>query len=154
MPRRRQLKGIASGIASKFISRNNDVDGYWALGLFYKTAFESGKTVFILNLVTGDSSPYFKYSARVAKQYYCFLQEQMNKLGFDDYQITDAVIEVMFDVPPTKRQIIYKHTWGDPLICKVSLTDDLNRTWQSEFRAWCGKHDPIRECRSIRRYAL
>ena len=29
----KKLKNMAYGIAESFISRNNDIDGYWALGV-------------------------------------------------------------------------------------------------------------------------
>jgi len=154
MPRRKQLKAIASGIASSFSSRNNDVDGYWGLGVFYKEAIGSGSNKFSLNLLTGESTPTFKHSKRVALPYYEFLLQQLEKLGFEEYQVTNAVVEVEFNTSPTKRQIMFKSTWGEPFVCKVSLTDDNNRVWSSEFREWCGQHNPSKEGRSTRRYAL
>ncbi len=153
MPRRKQLRAIASGIASSFSSRNNDVDGYWGLGIFYKEAIGSGSNTFSLNLITGESTPAFKYSRRVASPYYEFLLQQMKKLGFEELQVTDAVVEVEFNASPTKRQVMFKATWGEAFVCKVSLTDDKNRVWSSEFRGWCGQHNPIKESRSTRRYA-
>lgn len=148
------MKTIASGIASSFSSRNNDVDGYWGMGIFYKEAINSGSNNFSLNLITGESTPPFKYSKRIATPYYEFLCQQMEKLGFEEFQVTDAVVEVEFNANPTKRQIIFKSTWGEPFVCKVSLTDDNNRVWSAEFREWCGQHNPNKEGRSIRRYAL
>lgn len=154
MPRRKQLKSIASGIAGGFSSRNNDVDGYWGMGILYKEANASGSSKFELNLLTGESIPRFRYSKRVALPYYEFLLKQMKNLGFEEHQVTNAEIEIEFNVSPTKKQIIFKSTWGEPFVCKVSLTDDNNRVWSSEFRDWCGQHNPNKESRSIRRYAL
>lgn len=33
MPRRSELNGVASDIVRSFVSRNNDLRGYWALGM-------------------------------------------------------------------------------------------------------------------------
>lgn len=33
MTRRGELKDVALGVLGSFVSRNNDVDGYWCLGL-------------------------------------------------------------------------------------------------------------------------
>ncbi len=148
------MKAIASGIASSFSSRNNDVDGYWGLGIFYKEAIDSGSNVFSLNLISGESTPVFKYSKRIASHYYASLLHIMKNIGFVEVQVVDAIIEVEFNTIPTKKQIMYKSTWGEPFVCKVSLTDDNNRVWSSEFREWCGQHNPNKERRSTRRYAL
>ena len=124
------------------------------MGIFYKQAIASGSNIFSLNLITGESTPIFKYCKRVATPYYEFLLQQMKKPGFEEYQVTDAVVEVEFNAIPTKRQIMFKSTWGEPFVCKVSLTDDNNRVWSSEFIEWCGQHSPHKENRSTRRYAL
>jgi hypothetical protein len=153
MPRRRQLKGIAFGIASSFVSRNNDVDGYWGLGIFYKLAKEAGLNRFALNLVTGESVPTFKYSKRVAKPYHDFLMKQLNKQGFNESQVKMAIVNIDFNVTPTKKQIIFKATWGEAFACRVHLTDDRGTVWSSEYREWCGIHNPKKELRSTRRYA-
>lgn len=154
MPRRKELKGIASGIASRFASRNNDVDGYWAMGILYKLAYERDGNQFVLNLMTNESSPPFKHAQKVAEPFFDFLQRQLLKKGFEEHQITKAIIELEFNVAPTKRQIIYKQTWGEPFVCRVSITDDLNKKHVYEERGWCGLHDPHKEHRSIRRFAL
>ena len=154
MPRRKQLKSIAYGIASSFGSRNNDVDGYWALGLFYKVAIESGSSNFSLNLISCESIPDFKYSKRIASYYFSSLLKQMEAIGFVEVQVVDAIIDIEFNTNPTKKQIMHKSTWGEPFVCKVTLVDDNSKEWHAEYREWCGQHNPEREGRSTRRYAL
>jgi len=85
MPHRNELKGISAGIASSFISRNNDVDGYWAIGILYKIASESGDNKFTLNLLSGESSPNFKYSNRVSQPYHNYLINQLEKKNLEEY---------------------------------------------------------------------
>ena len=60
MPRRRELKDLAAGIALKFISRNNDLRGYWALGILFKDLSEIGATCLSLNLTARKSTPDLK----------------------------------------------------------------------------------------------
>ena len=112
MPRRKEIRGISSGIASSFVSRNNDIDGYWAMGIFYQTASAKGDNKFILNLVTGESSPKFKLSKRVALPYHKYLLNQLEKKGLDECQVTDAIVELEFNVALTKRHTMFKWTWG------------------------------------------
>lgn len=79
MPRRKEIRGISSGIASSFVSRNNDIDGYWAMGIFYQMASTEGENNFVLNLVTRESSPKFRFSKRVALPYHEYLLNQLVK---------------------------------------------------------------------------
>ena len=152
MPRRKALKGIAFGIASSFSSRNNDVDGYWVLGVLYKLAAEAGVSCFSLNLKNGESTPSFSFSRRILEPYATFLGDQLKKKGFGWGYVDSVIIAVDFNVSPTKKQVMLKSTWGEPFVCRVRITDDLNRVWSSEARGWCGIHDPIKEHRSTRRY--
>ena len=79
MPTRKDLKGISAGIAYSFSSRNNDIDGYWAMGILYKVASEAGTKKFKLNLLSGESDPSFKYSRKVASPYQVYLTDQIDK---------------------------------------------------------------------------
>ena len=38
MPRRKELRSVVYGICDHFISRYNEINGYWALGYIYKEA--------------------------------------------------------------------------------------------------------------------
>ena len=154
MPRRKEIRGISSGIASSFVSRNNDVDGYWAMGIFYQVASSKGGNHFVLNLVTGDSSPEFKFSKKVAKPYHEYLLAQLEKKSLEEYHVTDAIVELEFNIAPTKRHTMSRWTWGEPYRCRVTITDDLGKKHAFEEYGWCGQHDPSKERRSVRRYAF
>ena len=95
------MRGIAAGTAQRFVSRNNDVRGYWALGILYKTAVDAGTDTLVLNLCSGESSPSFAESSRVAKTFLAYVRERLSAKGFSDTQLSDAHIELKFDVAPT-----------------------------------------------------
>lgn len=146
------MKGIASGIVASFCSRNNDVDGYWTLGVLYRLSVEAGTHLFELDLLSGVSSPAVPFSARWAAPYARYLAQQVRRKGLEACQVTGAIVSVTFCVPPTERQIIFRGTWGDPFVCRVVITDDLGKEHSQEYRGWCGIHDPKREHRSTRQY--
>ena len=154
MPRRKELNGVAAGLASSFSSRNNDADGYWALGVLYKLVNEAEANKITIDLMSSKSCPNFKHIKEIASPYYNYLIDQLMKKKFKTQQITSALIEIQFNVAPSAQQIMFKSTWGEPYICRVILTDDLNKQHIKESRGWCGQHDPKKEHRSIRRYAL
>jgi hypothetical protein len=154
MPRRKEIRGISSGIASSFVSRNNDIDGYWAMGIFYQMASEKGDNKFVLDLVSGKSLPEFRFSKRVALPYHKYLLNQLEKKDLEEFHVTDAIVELEFNIAPTKRHTMFKWTWGEPFKCRVTITDDLGKKHAFEEYGWCGQHDPAKERRSTRRYAF
>ena len=151
MKRRNQIKNIAYGILGSFLSRNNDIDGYWALGVFYKIAFEQGSQSFELNILSKESHPCYKYSHHVASFYQNYLYSQIKKQKLSSLTIIDARVVLEFNVEQNKNHINKKWTWGEPFTCEVKLTDENNAVNISNGSGWCGMHDTTIERRSIRR---
>lgn len=147
MPKRRSMTGMAAGLAGKFVSRNNDVDGYWALGLLYRAVAKKGASEISIDLVSRTSIPDTKYSRRMAEPLASWLFDQLHKQGYVREQLVDARIDLHFCVEPTPVQIRTRQTWGDPFACRIVLTDDKGRQWSYARRGWCGKHDSANEWR-------
>lgn len=63
MIRRKQLKNLAYGIAGRFTSRNNDLNGYWALGILYSAAEDAGTNRVRLDIISQTATPTFQYSS-------------------------------------------------------------------------------------------
>lgn len=142
MARRRDIKGIAGGIAGKFASRYNEIGGYWTLGILYAATQTSTKT-FELDLLSGESTPATTFSRRLAEPYRLFLDEQLIRCGLNLTHIDKAVVKVEFDIEPPRFK--RPTTWGEPYVCRTHLTDDLGVVRSGEFRGWCGPHNPNRE---------
>ena len=162
MPRRKRLKGIAHGLCGGFSSRNNDVDGYWALGLLFKVAMDSDTNSLRLNLITGESVPKSNISKIIAGRYFSFVLNQMNRQGLARDRLAHAEVVMTFNVPPTKHEIMYMLKWGDkffksvrgePFLCEARLIDDRDKVWTAEFRGRCDLHDPTLETRNSRTYS-
>jgi hypothetical protein len=51
MARRKALKNVCSGILGSFVSRNNDCEGYWGMGILYRFAKERGKSDLMIDLL-------------------------------------------------------------------------------------------------------
>ena len=145
-PRRRTLKNIAYAIANRFLSRNNDINGYWALGICYAAAEAQGTDTVQLDLLDETTTPEFPESDRVVQQFsdYLFMRTYLNVLYG---HVTVAKIDVQFNLPPTPLDYRHQNTWGEPFVCSVTIIDDLNVKRTATLRGWCGKHDPVRERR-------
>ncbi len=101
---RNELRGIAAGIAGKFISRNTDIDGYWAMGVLYEAADKDFAKHIRLDLLSGESLPTFRWTNQLIAYFQTYLFQQVQKRGFEEYQITGAVIDLEFAVIPTRLQ--------------------------------------------------
>ena len=152
MPTRKELRGVAAGIAGHFVSRYNDVNGYWALGLFYKAAVDAGQNFFKLNILSGESTPEFRYSKRVSSDFHEMLLKQLAARGFDELNVLSAIVELEFDVELPEQRKYIKTNLGEIFSCRVVITDDLNKQRSFEETGRCRQHDPSREHQSTRAY--
>lgn len=150
MARRRNLKGIASGIASSFVSRNNDIDGYWALGLLCQLAKQLNRSCIVIELVgPTQSEPTAALVSQVGTNYSQMLARMLSRQGMESEWVRRAQISIEFgtsgalSAPPL-------NTWGGPFLCKVSITDDHGRVRSVSLTGRCGPHDPQKESRSTR----
>lgn len=154
MPARKDMKNVLQGFLSAFVSRNNDIGGYWALGVLYRHAQSHGTNFIRINLlssaVTPDNSQFSKYIKAYAD--YVYLRFSLLRIPRDWLQT--GSVSIAFNQPDTdavNRQI-YGHM-GEPYICKVEFIDDLGQRRSVETRGRCRKHDPQCEHRSTRVFA-
>lgn len=154
MPRRRELKDLAAGISSKFISRNNDLYGYWAPGILYKELDRISSKGVSLNLLSGKSSPQLDSGNQVAKIFKDYFDSQIVIRGFKTEQIKQAVLTLQFEAHPSKKHLsnLGVSRRGKPFNCAVQILDDLGNNYFFVSKGWCAKHDPGLENRSTRMF--
>ncbi|MFV1883891.1 MAG: hypothetical protein ACMZ7B_05360 [Balneola sp.] len=152
MPRRRRLKDLAAGISTKFISRNNDLYGYWALGILYKDLSHLSLNGLSLNLLTGKSSPELKNGNEVAEKFKEYFSSQIKIRRFEQDQVKQAILTLQFEAHPSKEHLssIGISKRGKPFNCSVLILDDLGNNYFFVSKGWCAKHDPGLENRSAR----
>lgn len=150
MSRRRQLKGTAAGVLSSFVSRNNDIGGYWGLGVIYAELATLPSAGCQLDLLTSESVPGFSQAEKVATAYRQHLFRLVEKTGLNANQITNASIGLMFNLAEPVNRQAGKASRGEPFRCQMSITDDLGTVWQYCIEGWCRKHNPRKEQRSVR----
>ncbi len=152
MASRKQLKNLACGIAGKFASRNNDLDGYWALGLMYANANHCDLDRVRLDLVNGITTPSFEFDSRLIAVFRQYMEEQIRKIDLEGHVRAAATVEVAFNVESEQNTSLVRTTWGEPFQCEITITDDLGHEHTATVCGYCGKHDSIRERRSTRSF--
>jgi hypothetical protein len=144
MARRKDLSGAAFGVLGTFVSRNNDVGGYWALGKLYAHARANDVHDVHVDLLTQSiTPPSGQFDEMIA-----FLRErlarQLAARGVPLDWLKGAEIALSFGGEKSANRA------GDTFEVVVALTDDREQRREARNRGACWPHDPIRESRSAR----
>jgi len=150
MPRRRELAGIADAIAGSFASRNNDVNGDWALGQLYRRAKEGGSLQLTVRLLPNDDSDVGEPMASVSTAYRAFLKAHLGQHRLPSSWVASVCVEVQFESTLAMPEFPGTHAGGRPFHCQVVPVDDRAREHKAASRRWCWPHDPAREPQSTR----
>lgn len=142
--RRGVLANIAGGIASSFASRNNDYDGYWALGQLRSLAEQRSVSELRIPFVprTATRSPLLD---GVAARYAGMLARLLERAGSRAEAVVEAHIVVQFAVPENAALLHVRRTWGKPFACEVELRTAWGSTARATATGWCAAHDPANE---------
>ena len=150
MSRFRLLNGVAAGLADSFIGRNNDIGGYWAMGLLYRSALRSGDGRVILDLLSTETNLGDRVCRTAASTYSAHLQRLLEAFEVPSDLVSSATISAEFGRESPEHGWTPRRTAGDPFLCTVTLSDSRNREHVARRAGWCRPHDWRRESRSAR----
>jgi hypothetical protein len=143
MGRHANLKDLAYGLAHTFISRHNDLDGYWAVGMLHALARSRGSTRLAFDLWGGieeDASPVVD---AMRARYGEWLRQGLRRHGFPDGYLKRATIALEFEREDLWRLNLGR--WpGPPMVCEVYLVDAQDRVVRLQTVGACWPHDPAR----------
>lgn len=114
---RKRLMHVAAGMADSFISRNNDLHGYWAPGLMYREIDKAPCSV-VLDLLAAYAAPETACCAQIARNYAAFMRLALIRQNIDLEALTQATLEVAFNTVAGTRHIGNKLA-GDPFLITV-----------------------------------
>ncbi|NRB69947.1 MAG: hypothetical protein HRU48_21750 [Vibrio sp.] len=150
MASRRELGSIASGIIGSFCSRNNDVDGYWAVGKLYKHVVLLEPKVFSIDLLSQTIEPYDPCFELMVKQYFEMLQKLVAKRGLRPNWLRAVRVKIQFEVAYEHCHHHWRGALGNPCRMECIIEDDLGKRHIALSYANCYPHDPSKETRSSR----
>lgn len=143
MTRSRDLQGIANSLVETFISRNNDVSGYWGIGKLYQETIAYSTSKMDLDLLARTAQPGGSIALAVAAHYADYLAFRL-----DGLVIAAASVSLEFGAAPSSVLSV-RSTYGDPFTCSVLITSESGRTYAASRAGHCAPHSP-RELRSSR----
>ena len=137
----------AAGLLGKFISRNNDIDGYWGLGVLYMEALASGNRV-VLDLLEGGAQPPSTVCTGAARTWAHYLRAALAGHGLAADALAAATLSIDFGLPAPKRPPYIPH--GDPFECVVRLRSADGRDVTRREIGYCLPWDRFHGSRSTR----
>lgn len=143
---RRVLRGVLNELAISFVGRNNDLDGYWAMGQLRSFADRTRALEITFDLIEGQANPPKDLPQKIALAYAVWLRRRLTKLQLPLERVARAEVRISFGEhmgESSSPQV----TWGDPFTCFIRLTDDRGVSYARTVGSWCGPHDSSREWR-------
>lgn len=136
--RHRRLASVADGTARAFSSRNNDVDGWWALGLLLAQAPPSGEVT--LDLIAGVVHPEATdpMLAALGPAWGRYLSWTLDRHGLSPGSVKFAGLSLRFDL---STQV---PSWIDgardhPFLCTVTIEDDGGHLYKRQTAGHCAR---------------
>ena len=148
MAKRKQLKNIAQGLLNSFISRNNDVYGYWGIGKLYALMLDKNSSTVTIDLLEKSIIPDSNEFNVLLEEFKRRFMQQMTKNGLKESNISS--FDIVLTAQERGKMNLDK---GLTLIkCTFRIIDDLDRVYSLEKEVMCRKHNPKLEMKSSRKY--
>jgi hypothetical protein len=149
MPSSRALNGIASGLVGTFVSRNNDVAGYWGIGQIQREIEGGPHSVVELDLVHARAMPDGPVARELIAHYMAYLTTLLARCGFTHAAITGAKVFIEFGMLGVDHAPGFA-AMGSPFNCKVVLVSTSGKMFSAVRAGHSWAHNPERELRSAR----
>jgi hypothetical protein len=149
---RRKLNHITAGLLSKFLTRYNDIDGYWALGVMYTETRASGSRVEI-DMLRGVAQPDLPACTSVAQAWVLNLRAALARHGIAPDALTAVTLSLEFGLAPMPKLPSYPsdHKYGPDFRASLRLQSRDGRVFVRQGRGYCTPHEEFWGTRSTRR---
>lgn len=134
-----KLNHVAAGLLDKFIGRDNDYQGHWALGVLYAEARAAGNRV-ELDLLAATAQPAPPACASLARTWAYNLRQALGRHGASVEDLALARIAVEFGLPPVPKRPGFNE-YGDPFLCTLRLACSDGRAAERRRMEHCKPAD-------------
>jgi hypothetical protein len=141
MGSRRHLTSAAFGTAQSFASRNNDVDGWWAIGLLL-AELGPGDQQYRIDLVSGEATPIISERGlgELGPAWAQYLRWSLAQHGLSLSQVERARLTLEFD-RTIEVQSRFPGGPDRPFRCTVEIEDDRGGLHSASAEGHCGRLD-------------
>lgn len=141
MARRRELKSIARGLAWHCLSRNNDINGYWGVGMICLLARKRD-----CSEITIPIFPRTFLSEHEAE----FRDQVTHRLDGWSFPLKDLVESCLISFGFEPHSVFAPRGQRYRVTCSATLIDDMGKQHAASAQTLCFAHDPAFESRSAR----
>ncbi len=140
------LQNVANGLLGTFVSRYNDIGGYWALGVLRSLVERGGVDRIEIDLLkTTNGDPSIQLIARKYKEW---LEKRLREVHILLEDMSIARIEIEFLSTFDGHRDLVKDTRGFPYKCTVEIRRGDQKLYMAEKLGVCATHDPTKELRN------
>jgi hypothetical protein len=144
-PSRSSFRRAVRGVSGSFLSRNNDVGGYWGIGLLYLHAHQRRSRSIKIDLLARQMVPPSEQFETMFDFYARLLIAQFNGHQNPERWITGAKIYLEFNAA-TDSDV----NGSSPFTSIVQIVDDTGQRYVVQAKGRCRLHDPLKEAKSNR----
>ena len=151
MPSRRVLNAVAYAVSESFVSRNNDVAGYWAIGQLLSHALATRNAGYTIDLMSRTSAPPLTGSVsslpdRSSELFWTNVERQKLSRA----TVRRATITIDCDFTRRRSSALHGKLLEHPVQCRVEIEDDRGKFYSRVTEVWCFPHDATVELKSAR----
>ena len=148
----KQVRNIASGLLGTFTSRNNDINGYWGLGVLRLYAGRCGIETLEIDLLSQVSDELAGSPLLVAERYYrAWFSSALSNRQVDLADLSSARIRLRFSTFAEFPDVV-RDTRGEPYVCCVSIANQHGVEYSTSRIGVCANHNPWIDSRRTRIY--
>lgn len=138
--RRSELRNIANGLLGTFVSRNNDIDGFWGLGVLRSFADSTGVQQITIDLLETDAQPHIFESCK--QHHRVWLRKSLETKSIPMEFLSVARIKVSFFSTFDSFPDLVKDTRGLPYECFVEIKVGTGTASSATKLGVCAPNDP------------
>lgn len=150
MARRKEFKTIADGLVSSFVSRNNDVYGYWGIGKLYSHMVSTRSMELKIDLLQRTIEPKNEEFKILINEFANRLMNQIKNRRLNNEFLKKAELTIIGF--PNEPSPYFGRMAPNKVNCRLVIVDDLHRKYMSEANTWCREHNAENELKSTREY--
>ncbi|WP_145500018.1 hypothetical protein [Yersinia bercovieri] len=145
MARRKELVGVAQGLINSFNSRNNDFEGYWAIGQLKSFATRKGLETMTFNLLSAESVADESLISKVTNNYYAKLYALLKSQCLPTNWVMNATITIQFNGVTPLQSEVFRYSLGEFYCCSCEVIDDSGKSHTANAYGFCLPHSPYKE---------
>lgn len=132
------------------MSRNNDIEGYWGLGILRLFADRHGLSTITIELRGQSLNLSHESPVKTAEEtYQKWFHNTLRKLHIDIHDIDGANINLRFSTFEEFPNVV-RDTRGEPYVCTVTVIRRNGSTYSASKVGCCAAHDPRKDRQSTR----